>query len=329
MRHPTDLQSVAASPSPPTAADVPAFEAACVALLQALEDCNYDFVTPNTGVIALNRRRRAEGRRTLRDIFGWSLGFEPADLPEPLFAAASTADLLFEESGRWFSRVRVSRVAGQLFAHSAFPPRAAGAVFLGPDSYRFARLIGQACPPSPPRQVLDLGVGAGVGILTAGRLFPSAQLIGADINPVALSFARINAQAAGRDLATWGGEDLPPAPESFDLILANPPFIAGRSGRVYRDGGGEAGMEVALRWAKASATRLAPGGRLILYTGAPVQDGEDLFRAALGGLLTEASFSLDYEEIDPDIFGGALSQEAYRDVERIAAVAAVIDRRGG
>ena len=36
--------------------------------------------------------------------------------------------------------------------------------------------------------------------------------------------------------------------------------------------------------------------------------------------------SLHYEEIDPDIFGEQLDQPAYRDVERIAAVMAVLSK---
>jgi hypothetical protein len=36
---------------------------------------------------------------------------------------------------------------------------------------------------------------------------------------------------------------------------------------------------------------------------------------------------MTYEELDPDVFGGMLRRPAYDDVERIAAVGAVIRRR--
>jgi hypothetical protein len=71
--------------------------------------------------------------------------------------------------------------------------------------------------------------------------------------------------------------------------------------------------------------RLSPGGRFVLYTGSAILDGGvDALRVALEGLVADGRWRLTYEELDPDIFSGELRREAYADVERIAAVGAVI-----
>ena len=39
--------------------------------------------------------------------------------------------------------------------------------------------------------------------------------------------------------------------------------------------------------------------------------------------MAKAGCSLDYRELDPDVFGEELDRPAYRDVDRIAVVAAI------
>jgi methylase of polypeptide subunit release factors len=125
------------------------------------------------------------------------------------------------------------------------------------------------------------------------------------------------------------GKGLEPADGWFDLILANPPFIAGQSGVAYKDGGDLHGARLSLDWARESLARLAPGGRLALYTGSAIlKGGEDRFGRLLAEAVEAAGQALDYSEIDPDIFPGELGREAYEDVERIAAVAAIVTRPG-
>jgi len=51
-------------------------------------------------------------------------------------------------------------------------------------------------------------------------------------------------------------------------------------------------------------------------------------RDALEQALPGLGCTLSYEEIDPDIFGEELDEPAYADVERIAAVGAVIRKKG-
>lgn len=293
-------------------------------ILEALKTAQYHFVTPTPSTHALvsGRHRRARPR-SLRDIFGWCQAFRPDDLDDALVRALETADALsMEDDGLLRSKVRASSVDDVLYIHSA-PNDDRDAVFLGPDSYRFARLL-KANRGANVGRAIDIGTGAGVGALTLAELYPDAEIWGGDVNPKALRFAGVNALHAGRPLHTVLAPGLSGAKGLFDLIVANPPYIAGSGGRTYRDGGEDLGAELALEWASAALGRLAPSGRMILYTGSPISDGVDPVERELLALASNTGFALTYEELDPDVFGGTLRQNAYRNVDRIAAVGAVL-----
>jgi SAM-dependent methyltransferase len=304
------------------------FESGLTNLLRQLAELDYRFVTPGNGTIRRNRERRAGAPRVLDDIFGWSLKFESDDLAPNLFATAREAGLLEPVGRGWRSRVRVSAVGGVLFAHSAYPTNTPDAVFLGPDTYRFARFVAEHWPATPPQSVLDVGTGSGVGAVLAAKAAPGARVLGSDVNRLALSMAGANAAAAGVAVQTMLCDDPPPLEGGYDLILANPPFISSASSRrVYSNGGGIDGAEISLRWALDGAAKLSAGGRMLLYTGSSIRSGEDRLRSTLAVQLPNLGCSLEYGEIDPDIFGGLLRSPEYEGVERIAAVGAVITRQ--
>jgi hypothetical protein len=301
-------------------------DVAIASLLVHLQGASYRFVATNRSSHSVVRQRRdAEARHLLRDAFGWLRPFRAGILPGELEAALLSDGLISQGRNDWLvSRIRVSSVGDLLFAHS--PPGAnRSAVFLGPDSYRYARFLRQTLAGSPAAgRALDIGVGAGVGALTLLRAGLATDVTGSDVNPHALRLARLNAEHAGLPLKTTQCSGLPSGAHPYDLIVANPPFIAGQDGAIYRDGGALHGAALSLEWARASLARLAEGGRFLLYTGAPVVDGTDLVREALEEMTKREGLLLDYDEIDPDIFGSSLKLEAYRDVERIAAVGAVV-----
>jgi methylase of polypeptide subunit release factors len=230
------------------------------------------------------------------------------------------------------SKVRFSTLGGQLYAHSAYPTTAADAVFFGPDTYRFAALIEAelACQPLPDgTRILDIGCGAGPGGIAAALASPAGrtELLLADINPQALEFARANAALAGLPAVRFQQSDLYEAlGDGFDLIVANPPYLLDAGERTYRHGGGLLGSGLPLRIVREGLGRLAPGGRLVLYTGAPVVEGQDAFGQDAQALLRQAGWPFSYREIDPDVFGEELDTPAYRQAERIAAVALVATR---
>ena len=304
-------------------AQVPApGDAALLELLSRLEAAGYDFVSPTPAVHGLvARRRRADEADLLRDVLGWGRAFHAETAPAWLLDVLTEADALREDADGLRARLRVSRLDGRLHLHSASSADEQ-AVFLGPDSYRYVRFLRQALSGVSWRKALEIGVGAGAGALAIAALDPEAGVVATDINPQALRLCRLNARHARLPIDLRPGGF--PAEGVWDLIAANPPYMAGRSGRLYRDGGGQYGAEVALEWAKEALYRLAPGGRLLLYTGAPVVTGQDLVRTALATLAGRRGARLVYEEIDPDVFGASLARASYAEVERIAAVGAVV-----
>jgi SAM-dependent methyltransferase len=297
-------------------------------LLRALGAEGYRFVTvtPETHRRLLDR---TPGRlaRDLRDVFGWNLPFEDGLLPPPVRDSLDRSGMVEREDGLLRSRVRVASVGDRLFLHSAFPTDAADSVFFGPDSYRYARfLAGEIARLRPVRRIVDIGAGSGVGAILTASLMPGARVTGTDINPAALRFARINAAHSEVALETIETSGLDGVEGPVDLVVANPPFVADSAGRLYRDGGGTHGTGLSLDWTLAAARRIEPGGTILLYTGSAIVDGRDGLRDALAEWLPGLGCSLRYEEIDPDIFGELVNQAGYGDVERVAAVNAVVTK---
>lgn len=298
-----------------------------LALLGDLQAADYRFITPGVGTIGYNRRRRAERTPTLADLFGWNLEFDPGKVEAPQFPRWATGGL-FDQGRLWKSRLRVSWLRGRLYAHSSFPTTARDTVFLGPDSYRFARIIAQQALDLRPDRILDMGCGAGVGALVAADLWPHAEVIARDVNPAALELTRINAAAAGCKVRLSLGGDLPMDLGPFDLIIANPPFIADPAARIYRDGGGMLGLETTMRWADQAVQALSPNGALLVYAATPIEEaGADLLHAHLLHSFPADAWRLDYDEVDPDVFPGLLGKGAYAASERIAAVSFTLRRR--
>jgi len=111
--------------------------------------------------------------------------------------------------------------------------------------------------------------------------------------------------------------------------VANPPYLNDLLKRAYRHGGGEYGSALSVAIARAAKSRLAPGGTLLLYTGAPIVRGSDRFLDAVQQEFDGSRLKWSYEEIDPDVFGEELDAPAYADVDRIAAVLLKAEMPGG
>lgn len=305
------------------------FTEAGVELLGLLTEAEYAFtpVTPATHARVVGRAHRSRAR-DLRDVFGWSLPFAPDLLPLDLLAALCSLGGVEREHDLFRSKVRVAKVRGHLFLHSAYPTIEEDAVFLGPDTLRFVDYVSAEMLGGPsPGRIVDLGAGAGVGGIIAGLSKPSARLTLVDVNPRALSFSRVNAARAGVDADFVESAGLDGVRNPFDLVLANPPFIMDDDRtRRYRHGGGLHGGEVSAEWVRAAARRLPPGGRLIMYTGSAVVDGRSPLLEQLAREAPALGCELHQREIDPDIFGEELARPEYGDVERIAAVGLVVKR---
>ena len=303
---------------------------ALVALLQLLKRRDYRFVTPTPAtharVVARPDKRRAQ---TLRDVLGWSLPFAPGTIDGEIEALLRAAGGLRPEGDDLPATVRVSSLDGLLFAHSAYPTDDEDAVFFGPDSYRFALRIGTelaAHPLAAGAHVVDIGTGSGVGGIFVAATSPGCHVTLTDINAKALRFAGVNARAAGVEVETLLSPTLDALSRPIDLAIANPPYLMDGGGRTYRDGGNLYGGQLPLDMARMAGERLGPDGRLLLYTGAAIVDGEAPLAAALADLAREQALRLSVRELDPDVFGEELDGKAYVDVERIAVIAATLER---
>lgn len=305
---------------------------ALVTLGEELHARAYRFVTVTPATHArVNGRPEHAMAHDLPGIFGWSRAFTGAMLDERLLALLESAGLLQDADGAYRSAVRWSSLEGLLFAHSAYPTRETDAVFFGPDTYRFTRALGQHLQqPAQPRvrRAVDIGCGAGPGAILIARAFPAAEVHAVDINPRALDFTRANALLAGvGQLQIRQSNLLDQLAGQFDLIVANPPYLLDPQQRTYRHGGGPLGAGLSLEILRLALTRLAPGGTLLLYSGAAVVNGEAALQAQAHELLAGHACDWCYAEIDPDVFGEELDTPPYRQAERIAAVLLTVTRR--
>ena len=297
---------------------------------QRLRADGYRFtcVTPATHS-RVNAREGSAQAGSLRDVFGWSRPFAPGLVSHDELQLLERAQVLVPRGELLGSSVRWSSLDDLLLVHSAFPTDASDAVFFGPDSYRFAQVIHQHLQhnPMPVEHAVDIGCGSGVGALLIARAAQHAQVSAVDINPLALRYATINAALAGVSNVSIAPSDLLDGiTGTFDLIVANPPYMLDRNIRTYRHGGGALGAELSLRIVEQACERLTRHGTLLLYTGVAIVDGRDPLLEAVRLRLAGPQWAWVYREIDPDVFGEQLSEPGYEQVERIAAVALTVTR---
>ncbi len=299
------------------------FAQGVAALLKDLSIRQYQFitVTPATHERVVSREKYAVAE-TLRDAFGWNLPFQHGLLRSDLHAQLQSADVIMPCGNLWHSKVRVASLGEQLLVHSAYPTHQADAVFFGPDTYRFVTAISRRLNAGRPvKRAADIGCGTGAAGILIARARPEAEVLLGDINARALQFATINtAAASAANVSVQYSDILFQLPGDFDFIVANPPYMVDAARRGYRDGGAAHGTELSLRILASSLERLSPQGSGLIYTGAPVRRGVDLFRKEAEVLLAKHGARWSYEEIDPDVFGEELEQAAYAGVERIAAI---------
>ncbi len=302
----------------------PTADGALLELAAAVRDTGYRFVTVTPATHQrVNARPYNRWARSLEDVFGWSRAFKADLLPSGIMELMRRAGVLGEDDDDWRSLVRLSTLEGELFLHSAFPTTAADAVFFGPDTYRFASALIAHLQTSTQsvRRAVDIGCGAGPGAVVVAKARPEAEVLMVDINDAALRLARLNAALAGAITLDARRSDLLSGVDgSFDLIVANPPYLNDDLRRAYRHGGGPLGAGLSLAIVETAAERLARGGALVLYTGTAIVRGNDAFRREASERLAAAGLAWSYREIDPDVFGEELDRPAYADADRIAAV---------
>ncbi|MBB3694058.1 peptide chain release factor N(5)-glutamine methyltransferase [Sphingomonas sp. BK580] len=167
-----------------------------------------------------------------------------------------------------------------------------GALIPRPDSETLLEAALAHFADRPPARVLDLGTGPGTLLLAALAEWPGASGLGVDRSDAALEQARANAAALGfaDRVAFRRGDWAAGTAERFDLVLANPPYVATGADlpdevRDYEPAGalfaGDDGLDDYRVIAPQLPGLLAPGGVGCVEIGA--EQGERaaaLFRAA-------------------------------------------------
>ena len=128
--------------------------------------------------------------------------------------------------------------------------------------------------------VLDLCTGSGCLAIIAAGIFPDAEIDAADLSPDALDVARINlAEHDVEDRVTLLQGDLFEAVEgrTYDLIITNPPYVAGPEVQAFPPEyghepimahlGGDDGLDIVRRILAEAPDHLNPGGGLLCEIG--------------------------------------------------------------
>jgi release factor glutamine methyltransferase len=164
---------------------------------------------------------------------------------------------------------------------------------------------------------LDLCTGSGCVAIAMARQRPTAQVFGSDISQDALTVARDNALRLGAYNTAFFASDLFAAfaGKRFDVITANPPYIASaeiptlmpdvrdHEPRLALDGG-EDGLVLVRRIVTDAPAHLEPGGLLAVEIGAG-----------------EASATVAFFEA-----GGLVDVRVHRDIARIERVVSGVVR---
>jgi len=150
-----------------------------------------------------------------------------------------------------------------------------------PETETLLDVVLPAFAPERAFSVLDLGVGSGAIILSILAERPKAKGLGVDVSEDALAVARDNAANLGleRRLALLRGDWTSGLGDaSFDLVVANPPYIAtaeietlapevrDHDPRIALDGGAD-GLDAYRRLAPEILRVLRPGGRFAVEIG--------------------------------------------------------------
>ena len=169
--------------------------------------------------------------------------------------------------------------------------------------------------PRDVASVLDLCTGSGCLAILAAGIFPNAEIDASDLSKEALDVARINLEQhglSGRINLLHGDLFKPVEGRRYDLILANPPYVAAAEMAAFppeyarepaiAHAGGNDGLDIVRRILAGAPGHLNDDGGLLCEIGT----GRDILQAEFAHL---DFLWLDTEESEGEVFW--LSREAF------------------
>jgi release factor glutamine methyltransferase len=146
-----------------------------------------------------------------------------------------------------------------------------------PETETLVELALALVGPDRERSILDLGTGSGAIALAIASERPRARVTGADISPAALEVARENSRSLALPQVTWRqGSWFDAVPgERFDMVVANPPYIAAGDPALealaaepaLALSSGPTGLEALTAIIEHAIPHLESGGKLLLEHG--------------------------------------------------------------
>lgn len=264
---------------------------------------------------ALAAARQRIDRLDARLLLQFATGCSHADLlARPEMPVVAPAYAQFSE---WIER----RAAGEPLAYLVGEAEFRGRIFQVSPAVLIPRpetevlielalekLRGLAAP-----KVLDLGTGSGIVAISLALECPAAEVVAVDISPEAVTVARNNAGRLGACVdfrqSDWFAAL---GAERFDLVVSNPPYVAGGDPHLALDGlpfepqialtDGADGLDCIRRIVAGAPAHLNPGSWLLFEHG--YDQG-----AASRNLLSTAGFKEPFTH--PDLAGTDRVSGAY------------------
>jgi release factor glutamine methyltransferase len=208
-----------------------------------------------------------------------------ADVREPdLALAPGDAARIEAAAARRLAREPVSRILGRRGFYGRDFAISPATLDPRPDTETLVsaalELVAERASQERPIRILDVGTGSGAILVTLLAELPRAVGLGSDISAEALEVAAENARRHGvADRAAWRtGRSLEGITEQFDLLVANPPYVATHEiaglepeVRVFDPpgalDGGPDGLDV-YREIAAGLGRVVPHGWVVVEVGA-------------------------------------------------------------
>lgn len=254
-------------------------------------------MTSAAQLLATSPLPRAEARRLLAAVLGTSIEALVARPERPVDAPSAAR----------FVALQARRAQGEPVAYLVGEKEFFGRRFAvspavlvpRPETEMLVETALQRLRRWPAPRVLDLGAGSGCIAITLALECPAATVVAVDRSSEALQLAHGNAQRLGAGVEFLLGDWFEPVRTRFDLIVANPPYVARTDPHLaelrhepsHALIGGADGLDDLRRIVGAATRHLNSGGWLMVEHGH--DQGADVLRLFESAGFVEATTRRD------------------------------------